>query len=90
MGDFSRAFNAMVESLDTKERELRERIEELQGLNRIKNEFVGMAAHDLRSPLAVVEMYASFLLEDPNELPDARKSGSSCASSRTRGVSCST
>ena len=63
--DFSRAFNAMVESLKTKERELRERIEELQGLNRIKDEFVGMAAHDLRSPLAVVEMYASFLLDDP-------------------------
>jgi len=66
MGDFSRAFNAMVESLATKERELHERIEELQGLNRIKDEFVGMAAHDLRSPLAVVEMYASFLLEDPD------------------------
>lgn len=65
MGDFSRAFNAMVESLERKDRELRERIEELQGLSRIKDEFVGMAAHDLRSPLAVVEMYASFLLEDP-------------------------
>ena len=65
MGDFSRAFNAMVESLSMKQRELRERIEELQALNRLKDEFVGMAAHDLRSPLAVVEMYASFLLEDP-------------------------
>ena len=61
----SRAFNAMGEALATKDRELREQIEELQGLNRIKDEFVGMAAHDLRSPLAVVEMYASFLLEDP-------------------------
>jgi signal transduction histidine kinase len=61
----SRAFSAMGEALATKDRELRERIEELQGLNRIKDEFVGMAAHDLRSPLAVVEMYASFLLEDP-------------------------
>jgi signal transduction histidine kinase len=65
MGDFSLAFNAMVASLELKERELHERIEELQRLNRIKNEFVGMAAHDLRSPLAVVEMYASFLLDDP-------------------------
>jgi signal transduction histidine kinase len=66
MGDFARAFNAMVASLERKERELRDRIQELQGLNHIKNEFVGMAAHDLRSPLAVVEMYASFLLDDPN------------------------
>jgi signal transduction histidine kinase len=63
--DFSRTFNTMREALAMKERELRERITELQGLNRIKDEFVGMAAHDLRSPLAVVEMYASFLLEDP-------------------------
>jgi len=63
--EFSRTFNTMVETLATKDRELRERIEELQGLNRIKDEFVGMAAHDLRSPLSVVEMYASFLLEDP-------------------------
>lgn len=65
MGEFSRNFNKMVEVLAMKERELNERIGELQGLNRIKDEFVGMAAHDLRSPLAVVEMYASFLLEDP-------------------------
>ncbi|MHB8836930.1 MAG: sensor histidine kinase [Candidatus Methylomirabilia bacterium] len=64
-GDSSRTFAAMAGALATKERELRERIEELQGLNRIKDEFVGMAAHDLRSPLAVVEMYATFLLEDP-------------------------
>lgn len=63
--DSSRAFDTMAETLATKERELRERIEELQSLNRIKDEFVGMAAHDLRSPLAVVEMYASFLFEDP-------------------------
>lgn len=65
MGEFSSAFNAMVESLERKDRELRQRIEELQALNRLKDEFVGMAAHDLRSPLAVVEMYASFVLEDP-------------------------
>lgn len=66
MGDFSRAFNAMVVSLEIKERELHARIEELQALNRLKDEFVGVAAHDLRSPLAVVEMYASFLLEAPD------------------------
>jgi signal transduction histidine kinase len=66
MGDFSRAFNHMVEELGKKERQLREKIEELEELNQLKNEFVGIAAHDLRSPLAVVEMYSSFLLEDPN------------------------
>ena len=55
----------LVASLERKEEELRERIRELQGLNHLKNEFVGMAAHDLRSPLAIVEMYASFLLDEP-------------------------
>ena len=55
----------VLASLVRKERELRERIDELQGLNRLKDEFVGIAAHDLRSPLAVIELYASFLLEDP-------------------------
>jgi signal transduction histidine kinase len=64
MGDFSRAFNWMVESLERKEQELRVRIEELQLRNREKNEFVGIAAHDLRSPLAVIGIYASFLLDD--------------------------
>ncbi len=65
MGDFSRSFNRMVEELGRKERQLREKIGELEKLNREKNTFIGMAAHDLRSPLAVVEMYAGFLLEDP-------------------------
>ncbi|HWR98183.1 MAG TPA: HAMP domain-containing sensor histidine kinase [Candidatus Methanoperedens sp.] len=64
-GDFSRAFNAMVEALERKELLLREQIGELESLNRQKNEFVGIAAHDLRSPLAVIEMYASFLLGGP-------------------------
>jgi len=73
MGEFSRAFNAMVVSLEAKERELRERIDELQRLNRLKDEFVGMAAHDLRSPLAVVEMYASFLLDDPQSCLTAKE-----------------
>ena len=71
-GDSSRAFKSLVGVLAQKERELGERVEELQGLNRIKDEFVGMAAHDLRSPLAVVEMYATFLLEDPQSTLSAK------------------
>ena len=65
MGEFSRAFNFMVESLERKELQLREKIDELEALNRQKNEFVGVAAHDLRSPLAVIEMYSAFLLDEP-------------------------
>ncbi len=63
MGDFSRSFNHMVEALEENERKLKEKIGELEKLNRLKNEFVGMAAHDLRNPLSVVDIYASYLLE---------------------------
>jgi signal transduction histidine kinase len=68
MGDFSRSFNSMVESLERKELLLREKIAELEELNKVKNDFVGMAAHDLRNPLSVVEMYSSFLLERASSL----------------------
>jgi signal transduction histidine kinase len=74
MGEFSRAFNFMVEALERKEQLLREKIGELEELNRQKNEFVGIAAHDLRSPLAVIEMYSAFLLGEPAQrLPERER-----------------
>lgn len=33
-------------------------------LNEQKNKLLGMAAHDLRNPISVVNMYSSFILED--------------------------
>jgi signal transduction histidine kinase len=36
----------------------------LERLNALKNQFLGMAAHDLRSPLAVLMGYSEFLLDD--------------------------
>jgi signal transduction histidine kinase len=36
---------------------------ELQRLNELKNTFLGMAAHDLRGPLANIKLAAGFLLE---------------------------
>ncbi len=64
MGDFSNSFNSMVQALEVKEKQLNDKIEQLVQLNRQKNVLLGMAAHDLRSPLAVIEIYAGFLLED--------------------------
>lgn len=46
-------------------RELAERNRELQQANELKNRFLGMAAHDLRSPLVLVLGYAELLLDDP-------------------------
>lgn len=39
----------------------------LEELNRLKNEFLGIAAHDLRNPIAIVKMYSDFLLQQGAE-----------------------
>ena len=47
---------------------------ELAQLNTLKNQFLGMAAHDLRNPLSVVSAASSFLLDDAGKaLPEAKK-----------------
>jgi signal transduction histidine kinase len=45
-------------------RELAKQNAELERLNMLKNQFLGMAAHDLRSPLSVLLSYSEFLLDD--------------------------
>ena len=41
---------------------------ELLVLNENKNKFLGMAAHDIRNPLVVIQQYAKIILEDSKEL----------------------
>ena len=48
--------------LVTAQRELIKRNIELERLNELKNEFIGMAAHDLRNPLQVIQGYSVMLL----------------------------
>jgi signal transduction histidine kinase len=48
--------------LVTAQRELIKRNIELERLNELKNEFIGMAAHDLRNPLQVIQGYSGMLL----------------------------
>jgi two-component system, sensor histidine kinase and response regulator len=45
--------------------ELRQARERLRELNEEKDEFMGIAAHDLRSPLNAVKGYSEMVLEDP-------------------------
>jgi signal transduction histidine kinase len=45
-------------------RELQVRNRELIALNQLKNQFLGMAAHDLRSPVSIILNYTEFLIED--------------------------
>jgi signal transduction histidine kinase len=50
--------------LMTLQRELVKRTIELERSNEQKNEFIGMAAHDLRNPLQVITGYSRLLLRD--------------------------
>ncbi|HZG53599.1 MAG TPA: HAMP domain-containing sensor histidine kinase [Pyrinomonadaceae bacterium] len=49
--------------LVTAQREVVKRNIELERLNEVKNQFIGVAAHDLRNPLQVIEGYSELLLD---------------------------
>lgn len=58
--------------LATAQRELAKKNAELARLNDQKNQFLGIAAHDLRNPLDVILTYSRFLLEDAGETLDPK------------------
>ena len=49
--------------LVTAQREIVKRNVELEKLNEIKNQFIGIAAHDLRNPLQIIQGYSEMLLD---------------------------
>jgi PAS domain S-box-containing protein len=55
------------------EAEIAQKNVELAKLNALKNQFLGMAAHDLRNPLTVVNTASSFLLDDASRLLSAEQ-----------------
>lgn len=57
--EFSRLNNELINA----QRKLAQQNAELERLNREKNHFLGMAAHDLRSPLHAIMLYSELLLE---------------------------
>src|SRR5262245_19555324 len=48
--------------------ELKHARERLREMNEEKNEFMGIAAHDLRNPLSAIKGYAEMMLEDSQQL----------------------
>lgn len=52
----------LAAELSRKNRELKEYNKELKALNQLKNKFLGIASHDLRSPLTSVIGYSDLLL----------------------------
>ena len=49
-------------------RELQKKNAELVKLNDLKNQFLGMAAHDLRNPIGVILSYSDFILEEAGDV----------------------
>ena len=48
-------------------RQLHQANAELRELNRLKNQFLGMAAHDLRCPVGLIINYSEFVLDEAGE-----------------------
>jgi signal transduction histidine kinase len=48
-------------------RQLHQANAELRELNEVKNQFLGMAAHDLRKPIGVIMTYTEFVLDEAGE-----------------------
>jgi signal transduction histidine kinase len=83
IGMLARAFNYMVKEIKEKEfirlqnKELREAYAKLDALNqslqeanRLKSEFLSIAAHDLKSPLQVISGFAEMITNTPGQHPD--------------------
>lgn len=49
------------------QRELTRKNVELKRLNELKNQFLGMAVHDMRNPLNVIASYAEFILDEAGD-----------------------
>lgn len=67
--DVSRLNNELV----AMQRELARKNAELERLNLLKNQFLGMAAHDLRNPLAIIQSYSELLLDGNANLDEPER-----------------
>ncbi|MBN1309983.1 MAG: HAMP domain-containing histidine kinase [Anaerolineae bacterium] len=64
----------LVSELAERQKAIEQQNETLRSLNEIKDKFLGIAAHDLRSPLSNIQLAAAMLSKSPVELDeDERK-----------------
>lgn len=61
--------------LNNLSRELAHKNAELAQLSALKNQFLGMAAHDLRKPIGLILSYAEFVIEEAGEALSAEHRG---------------
>jgi signal transduction histidine kinase len=62
-------------ALNSLTRELQKKNHELAELNRLKNQFLGMAAHDLRKPVSAILSYTEFLMDEAGPALDREQAG---------------
>lgn len=104
LGDLARGIAEMMEQLDQREEELKDSYRsleaaynrqailkgELESALRTRSDFVAVASHEIRSPLAVIRMYAEMLQEgEYGPLADAQGEAAgaiSAASSRLTSI----
>lgn len=67
--EISRLNNELV----AMQRELAKKNAELERLNALKNQFLGMAAHDLRNPVHIIMAFSDILLEDAVDVLSAEQ-----------------
>lgn len=70
MGNEWELYDEMTElnnELTNMQRELTKKTATLERLNAFKNQMMGMAAHDLRNPLMLIQNFAEFLIDDHQE-----------------------
>jgi signal transduction histidine kinase len=61
----------LVSELSARKAAIEKQNEELHRLSELKNTFLGIAAHDLRSPIGFIRMIVHFLLDASDELSEA-------------------
>ncbi len=70
------AFDSMMRlnnELATVQRELTKKNIELERTNELKNQLLGMAAHDLRTPIGAISSYSELLLDAEMALPEEQR-----------------
>ncbi len=59
----------LVSQLSEQKNKIQQQNNELRKLDELKNTFLGMAAHDLRNPIANIQMMTGMLLSNENPMP---------------------
>jgi len=68
IAELQQANNALEAKVLARTEELQEKNAALEAMNVLKNEFLGIAAHDLRSPIGNIQSLAELLLESHGEI----------------------